>query len=259
MTPKFFKKKFTLDDGVTYLFPTCSDFTLQLQPKKFHSEDTSGTKKMQASDDYYEPEFFSFVFSAIFICKNSKCKESVVCLGDGYVDFEENIDPYGNYDRSYFNVYVPKVFMPTIHFFNIPENCPETVKQPLIEAFSLTLNSPSSAANKVRAAIESLLTIFDVPKTAIKSDGSTRRLNLHERIEKAKNYEASLGQIEKIFLAIKYLGNAGSHELSNISTDDVFDAYDFINHILDEIYLPKQNLHDLAQKIIDQKGPIHNN
>lgn len=258
MTPKFFKKKFTLDDGVTYLCPTCSDFTLQLQPKKFHSEETSGTKKMQASDDYYEPEFYSFIFSAIFICKNSKCKESVVCLGDGYIDFDENIDPYGNYDRSYFNVYVPKVFMPTIHFFNIPENCPKNVKQPLIEAFSLTLKSPSSAANKVRAAIENLLTEFGVPDTTEK-DGKKSFLSLHNRIEKAKEYQPTLGQLEKIFLAIKYLGNAGSHALSNISTDDVFNAYDFINHILDEIYLPKQNLHDLAQKIIDQKGPISHN
>lgn len=258
MIPKFFKRKFTLNDSVTYLCPTCNDFTLQLQPQKFHSEDTSGTKKMQASDDYYEPEYFSCVFSAVFICKNSKCKESVVCLGDGYVDFDEGVDSYGDYDRSYFNVYVPKVFMPTIHFFNIPEDCPESVKKPLIEAFSLTLKSPSSAANKVRAAIENLLTIFDVPETKIK-EGKTTFLSLHNRIEKAKDYHPSLAELEKLFLAIKYLGNAGSHSLSNITVEDVFNAYEFINHILDEIYLPKQNLQALAQKIIDQKGPISNN
>ncbi|MCU4547376.1 DUF4145 domain-containing protein [Acinetobacter pittii] len=256
MIPKFFKRKFTLNDSVTYLCPTCNDFTLQLQPQKFHSEDTSGTKKMQASDDYYEPEYFSCVFSAVFICKNSKCKESVVCLGDGYVDFDEGVDSYGDYIRSYFDVYVPKVFMPTIHFFNIPENCPETVKIPLIEAFSITLLSPSSSANKVRVSIENLLTSFKIPKTTVNKKKKRVRLNLDARIEKAKGKHTVLGQLEDILHAIKWLGNAGSHSSSEIILDDVFDAYDLMEHILLELFQPKHELNKLAKAIRKRKGPI---
>ena len=65
-----------------------------------------------------------------------------------------------------------------------------------------------------------------------------------------------LGELENILYALKWLGNAGSHANSEISVDDVFDAYEFMNHILNEIYEPKQKLEKLAKEIRKKKGPV---
>ena len=56
----------------------------------------------------------------------------------------------------------------------------------MIEAFSLTLQSSGSAANKVRAAIENLLTEFGVARNSRKNN-KLHRLSLDARIAKAKN------------------------------------------------------------------------
>ena len=74
--------------------------------------------------------------------------------------------------------------------------------------------------------------------------------------EEAKNKNANLGDLEDILYAIKWLGNAGSHGNSEITIDDVFDAYEFMNHILNEIYEPKQKLEKLAKEIRKKKGPV---
>ena len=55
---------------------------------------------------------------------------------------------------------------------------------------------------------------------------------------------------------IKWLGNAGSHSSAEITLDDVFDAYELMQHILIELYQPKNELGKLAKAIRKRKGPI---
>ncbi|UBQ39279.1 DUF4145 domain-containing protein [Acinetobacter johnsonii] len=157
--------------------------------------------------------------------------------------------------QQYYSYYLPKLFIPTIHFFNIPEKCPDNVKSLLIEAFSLTLQSPGSAANKVRAAIENILTEYGVPRYSRKN-GKNNRLTLDSRIAKAKDKNAVLGELENILYAIKWLGNAGSHANSEILQDDVFDAYELMSHLLSELYHSKADINKLAKAIRKKKGPI---
>lgn len=58
-------------------------------------------------------------------------------------------------------------------------------------------------------------------------------------------------------LAIKWLGNAGSHSQKTVSRDDVIDAYELLEHILQEIYMQKtEKLKTKAQKINKMKGPV---
>ncbi len=59
-----------------------------------------------------------------------------------------------------------------------------------------------------------------------------------------------------MLFAIKWLGNAGSHSLDEVSFDDVMDAYELISHVLDELYLSrKKKLSALAKKVNKRKGP----
>ncbi|WP_228143074.1 hypothetical protein [Acinetobacter sp. DSM 11652] len=170
---------------------------MKLINDKFFAEYTALSKKMQADDDYWEPEWLNSVFTTVLVCNNSDCAESVICSGIRSVDWElkpNEHNEHGEMEQQYCSFYLPKIFIPTIHFFNIPEKCPDSVNSLLIEAFSLTLQSPGSAANKVRAAIENLLTEYGVPRYSRKN-GKNNRLTLDSRIAKAKDKNAVLGEL----------------------------------------------------------------
>ena len=53
-----------------------------------------------------------------------------------------------------------------------------------------------------------------------------------------------------------WLGNAGSHEGTELSNNDVLDAYEIMEHLLAEIYNNKgARLAALAKKVNRNKGP----
>ena len=259
MDRQLFKRPFTTDEGATFTCPTCRNFSLQLDKSKFHTSNSSSSRKMMKEDSYWEEEWISSIYTAIFVCQNSNCEEHVISSGTGFVSEEPVFtqdDRYTYTTTEYVCFYNPKFFQPTLQFFKIPDNCPEEIKNPLLEAFSITLLSPSSAANKVRVAIENLLTKFSIPKTTTNKHKKRVRLNLDARIEKAKTKNTVLGQLEDILYAIKWLGNAGSHSYSEITLDDVFDAYELMQHILIELYQPRNELGKLAKAIRKRRGPV---
>ena len=64
-----------------------------------------------------------------------------------------------------------------------------------------------------------------------------------------------------MIFAIKWLGNAGSHapgENNEVMMDDVLDAYEFLAHVLKELYLPNQinALKKKAKAVNKKKGPV---
>jgi hypothetical protein len=63
--------------------------------------------------------------------------------------------------------------------------------------------------------------------------------------------------LKDLVLAIKWLGNAASHDgKSEVTVDDVMDSYELMEHILSEVYAPKlSKLKKLAKKVNRKKGP----
>ncbi len=60
---------------------------------------------------------------------------------------------------------------------------------------------------------------------------------------------------KEFLLAIKWLGNAGSHP-DIITTDDVMDTYEIMEHVLENIYENKEkNIRKIAKRINKRKGP----
>jgi hypothetical protein len=84
------------------------------------------------------------------------------------------------------------------------------------------------------------MTILKVPKTALsKRNASGRRkklrLSLHERIVKLKATKPKLKDLCDRLMAVKHLGNAGSHP-GAVTYEDVFDGFDIIERILNDLY-----------------------
>ncbi|MCC6246009.1 MAG: DUF4145 domain-containing protein [Gemmatimonadaceae bacterium] len=121
-------------------------------------------------------------------------------------------------------------------------------------SFSLYWSDAKACGNAIRCAVEELLTAQRVNKSAGKPKPGKHRqmLSLHKRIELFAKAKPDLG--DKL-LAIKWIGNAGSH-VDPLKKDDLLDAYEIMAFVLDELYVQRSvHVGALVRAINRNKGP----
>ena len=92
-----------------------------------------------------------------------------------------------------------------------------------------------------------------IAKKAKNKKGKFDALTLHARLER---FAAKNQQVGEHLLAIKWLGNSGSHA-SELTKHDVMDAFELLEHALEEIYDSKTSrLNTLSASINKKKGPV---
>jgi hypothetical protein len=247
------KLQFALDKSPDWVCPTCKKGVLRIKKDTFFKEEDSLSR--DHSHEAWDPDWITYVYSCLLVCTNDQCKEIVSNVGVGSVVHHIYEGCRGEPMEAYTDFFRPKFFEPPLALINIPDKCPESVSGPLAESFRLFFSVPSAASNNVRIAIEELLTDLKVRKTTLVR-GKRRLITLHQRIDLLPTKHANL---KDLILAIKWLGNAGSHGNSGndaITMDDVMDSYELTEHILHEIYAPKtKKLAALAKKVNKKKGP----
>ena len=245
MNRNLYKQSFTLSNSPDYNCPKCNIGLLRIQKDSFKKYTTFDLDEMQKHPDF-EPEWIEYIFNCVFECNNDRCEGKVLCTGHGSVGVDIDVDDYGQQYQEWDDYYRPLFFHPNLNLITIPEDTPTDIKKILNQSFELFFTSPSAAANLVRIAIENILT----------DQGVEQMKNLHQRIEKLpEKHEA----VKIHILAVKWLGNAGSHSDNELSLNDTMDAYELIEYILLQVYAPPtDNLNTLAQDINQSRGPIKN-
>ena len=169
----------------------------------------------------------------------------IAFLGDGSLD---HVHYYNNYQDEYIEdyneVFYPLYFNPPLNIFQINEKCPEDIKNEIIDSFKLFWNDLPSCANKIRTSLEMLMNQQKVKKTFIQR-GTRKNLSLHKRIEEFKNTKP---EIADFLLAIKWIGNSGSH-VGKLEKVDVLDAYELLEHSLNKLFDDKEA--ELKKKTIE--------
>ena len=228
----------------------CSVGLLELQKNTLNVEDT-GDSRLARGHDAWEPDWIDYRFVALLKCNNKECRDCITLSGTGKVR-EAIIENYGYPEQEYLDVFYPKYFSPPPQIFPIPANTPEDIKEEIVQSFSIFLSDPNAAGNRVRTCIELILNQQKINKTVTKS-GKRKPLTLHSRITLFKTKFNELG---KNLLAIKWLGNAASHA-SGLEIDDIFDAYEILHHVLNEIYDNRtKQISQLTKKINKKKGKL---
>jgi len=243
---------FNTEDVPNWRCPICKVGRLTVDKKSFISQETAASS---AAHDYdgWEPEWVRSVFSCVFQCDNKKCGEPVSCCGSGRVETTDTHDEEYGWIQIYTEQFYPDYFFPPLNLMDIPKKCPESVINHLKGSFALFFADPGASLNGARAALEALLTDIGVKRyTTVKK--KRRIIPLHHRITLIPpKYE----DISDLLLAVKWLGNAGSHDGDNPSKADMHIAYDLLEHVLSEIYDEKgKNLAKVAKKVNKRKGPI---
>ncbi|AIS02599.1 hypothetical protein SGLAU_33355 (plasmid) [Streptomyces glaucescens] len=86
------------------------------------------------------------------------------------------------------------------------------------------------------------------------SNGKSYNLSLHRRIERFKTAKPTFSKAADLLLAVKWIGNVGSHG-SVIRVLDVLDAVDILDRIIQQLYdTSPARIERKAEEIIARKG-----
>ncbi len=241
------------DNFTTYNIPdwscsTCQKGKLLFDKKNVTIYETNESKKDRDSKDW-EPYWITQHFSGTITCNNPKCKEVFTIAGK--VNVEEDYDE--EHGQSYTDCYYPEYIFPTLHIFKIPEDTSSEVEDAIILAFKVFWVDKSSCANTIRTAVEVILNDKKVLKTELTKKRTRRNLSLHERIEL---FQIKNSEVANYLMAIKWIGNAGSHE-GEVTNEDLLDGFELLKHSLEKLYASHdKEIAHLTKQINKRRKPL---
>lgn len=174
-------------------------------------------------------------FTGRLRCDRVACEQEYAIGGDWAYSVND-VDPENG--PQFINMYKVRYVAPTLPLFSPPPSVPEPVNKFLVEAASIVWSSPSGAANRLRQAVDQLLTERGVPRYTLRAPKGTppkrtrRSLTLHERIT---SFQAKSPAAAEALEAAKWIGNGGSHD-GDLDVADVLNGVDFIALALRYLY-----------------------
>ncbi|WP_435602899.1 DUF4145 domain-containing protein [Streptomyces sp. bgisy130] len=213
--------------------PACLAGTLA--PK---DSDAMITEQSWLSRQMYErpdadPDCISGYFHGSLECRLPSCGEIVVVAGEYQV--EAGAGPHEYQGEFYGNSYKVQCFVPALSLIREDHAFPQRVNDLIVAASAVLWMDPSSAANRVRAAIEELLTLQGVPKSHISKSRKRIRYTAHKRIELYKERNPRFAEAADLLMAVKWIGNDGSHG-GELGIGEVLDGVELLNHALELMY-----------------------
>jgi hypothetical protein len=104
--------------------------------------------------------------------------------------------------------------------------------------------------------VELILDKFKIKKTTNNSDGKRKKVALHHRIEQFKVKYSSAAEL---LMAIKWIGNVGSHSSEALTRDDILDGMEMLEHVVNMLFESEsKRIKTLVKTINKRKGPIKN-
>lgn len=241
------RRHFTKDSAIEWPCPYCKNSSLKILENHFWNGETAESKKMRYEEEFWEVEWINLVFSGVLTCTN--CSEHITFTGRG------NPEPQGFYDyeldqmhHQYVEEFVPTFFEPELNIFDIPKECPEAVTVEIKNSFRLFWSDLPSAANRIRTSLEILLNEHKVKRFVV-NNNKRNPISLHKRILLFNNKE-----LTDLLLAIKWIGNAGSH-IANMETIDILETYKLLEFALNKLYNNEdKDIKKIAKGINKKKG-----
>lgn len=247
---KIFENKFFSDKAIPpWPCPTCSEGTLLLDGK-FNVHNDSHTEQYR-NDEFFEPEMGKYVFSCTMKC--NLCKEAVSVSGTG--GSEPGWDEEYPNATVYYDFYTPTFFQPALPIIGIPDSdeFSPKVRSMLEKSFLLFWCDYDACANRIRATLEVLLDAMNIPRRM--GDTQKKDMSLHDRIDKIDASSGpDLAEVKKLIMAVKWLGNAATHEPEALDRDELILGYKMLELCLQRIYKQTDHMAILmqAQGIIDK-------
>lgn len=241
LEPGHLLERFTLKTLPPFPCPRCGK-TMVVMPESSKDGEAANSSKGYDSGTVEHEQRWG-VFTVILKCSDSECSEHVGVVGVSRNEVEDNPRTGG---ETIVDSLEPRYFTPTINLFRIPDRCPKPIHDAVTASFAVFWSDPSAAGNALRSAVEALLDQLRVKKWERNQKGQKQRLRLHKRIEILRSKRPDWGAI---LMAIKWIGNTGSHERV-LTKVDVMTGYGLLEFALVEIFEKRTTkIMDLANRI----------
>lgn len=244
--------EFTDTNNRHWVCPSCKKERLILEKDTLTTGETADSVRARRGDDFY-PEDMSGRFACLFACHG--CKEKVAVAGTLHWRYESHWDNEVGEIEEIVEFYRPRYFSDAPPLFDVPGKAPKEVKEELASAFQLFWLNEEACGNRIRSSVEQLLTCNGVPKAEMIKKGTKRKRNaltLHRRIER---FSKKWPDLAEQLLAIKWIGNAGSHA-SGLEIDDLKDGFLLLEHVLKELYdSSRRDTLKIARTVNQKKKP----
>lgn len=236
------------------LCPTCEKgFMGFSDPIEYQSEKSRSACEHWAA----EPEWIEGQFIVAGVCENPECKQPAWMMGKYSVDIAKESWPDDQFEEfvspAYSSYYEVQDVYPPLKLMPIPASAPQIVGGGIRRASKILFADPGLAATALRATIELFLTTEGI--SILDSDGKFR--SAHARIKEWEEAEESRPQIADLFYAVKWLGNAGTHEDSDLTLVEVLDGARVLDEAFHRIFTGP-DIQTKATYINSEKGPVRN-
>lgn len=185
----------------------------------------------ERNDPDWDPGRIFGFFYGTYGCSRTQCNKRHAVAGAWRVDWDPELSVDEDLDEETLTKsYEVKFAIPPLPIAELPEKVPNLVQDLVESASSVILSDPSAAANRIRSAIEATLDDQRVKKL---KPNRRDRLTTHGRILEfqAKNPDAA-----ELLMAMKWIGNLGSHERSPLPLNMVLDGIELFAGALELIY-----------------------
>lgn len=229
--------------------PTCQTGYIGFSsPADNESHDSTALRDHPA----FDPEWISGTFVVHGRCENPKCQQAVHGTGDYGVNYSQksNQDDFEYMGPCYSPYYTVTHLHPPMLIMPIPMSAPNEVREGVLRASRVLFADPGLAATALRATVECFLTSEGISVT--RPSGQFR--NAHERIDEWRDADPDRPPVADLFFAVKWLGNAGTHEDSDLTTMEVLDGARVLDEAFHRLFMgPDIEAH--ARSINAAKGP----
>lgn len=180
----------------------------------------------------WEPCWISGYFHGTLQCARPGCREWVIASGEMRHDIIGDELEYwdGNSWDYWLRLHYTVPALPIVS--SVPDGCPSVVESRILEASRVLWADPSAAANRLRLAIEDVLTARKIKRFTINKNGKRKTLALHNRVDILRDTNREVGDTLE---AVKWIGNQGSHE-DSLTTTDVLDGAALLEYALKLLY-----------------------
>lgn len=244
-------ERFYKDEWPQWPCPECGRGILKLTKDSFKNVELISSKK-QHDDEDWDIEWYKGSFRADLKCSNDSCGETVFVSGELRVDEVRTYSKRHGHVEERLDQVTPKYCHPALHLFSIPENTPWDIEIAIVNAFALYWSDKSACGNAIRKVVELILNDKSIRKTKITNAGKRKPLLLDERI---KLFEAKNQSAAETLMAIKWIGNVGSHDVE-IDEEVLFDGLELLEFALEDLYgeAHHKRMASIRKRVIKRKG-----
>lgn len=249
--PALIRLSSLIEEGTAWPRPLCPNCLAGHLRFASPTQVEHGQSKKAHKHPAWDPDWIHGVFTASALCENPDCGQPAVATGEYVVGWSDKHQDDDESPRPPYSIfYTIKQIHPPLVLMQFPETTPVLVQEGVARASAVLLTDPGLAATALRLVVEQFLSSEGIPST--RPTGSF--ISADERIKIWKTTGSDRDRVAGLLLAVKWIGNAGTHSLSKLTIREVLDGVEILDEAFHALFVGP-DIDARARAVNNARGP----